>query len=300
LRRAASDGPHYAPMLTTRTGGFPLGFRQRGSDWERDLDGAIAWAKAEGLGVIDLGRSAEDVRRAQTAGMRVGTADLDAWGDLASPDPAERAAAVERNAVQAAEMAALDVAGLFCVLLPKDASRPRRENFGYLVESLRALAPRMSGLRLAIEGWPGPGALGCSPETIRALIQEVGPEIVGINYDPSHLLRMGIDPIRFLHEFADQVVHVHGKDTEIDDEAAYEIGWEQPGTFSDAKPFGSFAWRYTVPGHGRVRWTRVLEILRDRGYRGAVCIELEDASFMGSEEAEKRGVLAGARFLADV
>jgi sugar phosphate isomerase/epimerase len=44
-----------------------------------------------------------------------------------------------------------------------------------------------------------------TPETYRATVRECASPLHSINYDPSHLLRMGIDPIRFLKEFAPRV-----------------------------------------------------------------------------------------------
>ena len=130
------------------------------------------------------------------------------------------------------------------------------------------------------------------------MIKEVPSTSIGINYDPSHLIRMGIDPIRFLEEFADRVYHVHGKDTEVFAENVYEFGTEQPATFAKGHGFGSLAWRYTIPGHGEMRWLRAFEILKAHGYQGAVSIELEDENFNGSEEGEKMGILSGSQFLA--
>ncbi|RYG31873.1 sugar phosphate isomerase/epimerase [bacterium] len=199
-------------------------------------------------------------------------------------------------------MAEAGATNLFCVMLPKDPSLSRSENFGYMVEALGELCPKLEavGARLAVEGWPGPGALCCTPEGYRAAIKEVGSKGFGINYDPSHLLRMGIDPIRFVEEFAGSVAHVHGKDTEILEDALYEYGTEQPATFAKAMDFGAWHWRYTIPGHGRVRWTRAFQILAAAGYSGAVSIELEDEAFNGTEAGEKQGILLGAQFLSGV
>jgi sugar phosphate isomerase/epimerase len=185
-------------------------------------------------------------------------------------------------------------------MLPEDSSKPRKENFGYMVEGLSALTPVLEqhGAHVVIEGWPGPGALCCTPEGYRATLRECPSSAIGVNYDPSHLIRMGIDPIRFVQEFGDRVFHVHGKDTELYADALYEYGFEQPATFAQNYGFGGTTWRYTIPGHGVYPWVRGLQILQEKGYQGAVCIELEDENFNGSTEGEKQGILAGAQFLA--
>jgi len=287
-------------MLATRTGGFAVGFRRGWSDWQKDLDGLLKWAKGNGLGVIDVGGDADVIgKKIADAGLKIGTADLRNWRELISPDTGKRAEAVAKNGEYIKAATAAGARNFFVVMLPEKAELPRKENFRYMVESLAALAPVLEkhGGRMVMEGWPGPGALCCTPETLRATFREVPSKAMGINYDPSHLIRMGIDPVRFLEEFADRVYHVHGKDAEILTENQYEYGSEQPGTFRDAMGFGGWHWRYTIPGHGQMRWTKAFEILQGKGYAGAVCVELEDQSFNGTAEGERQGILAGAKFL---
>ena len=288
-------------MFTTRTGSFPIGFRRGWSDWQKDLDGLIAWAKANDIGVIDLGGDADTSgAKLKDSGIIAGSVDLPSWSGLITSDTAKRDEAIAKQAAYVEACAAHGINNYFLVMLPEDASKKRSENFALMVEGLNLLTPHLEkhGGRLVIEGWPGPGALCCTPEGYRAVIKEVPSTSIGINYDPSHLIRMGIDPIRFLEEFADRVYHVHGKDTEIFPESVYEYGTEQPATFGKGHGFGSLAWRYTIPGHGQMRWVRAFEILKDRGYKGAVSIELEDENFNTDEAGEKQGILSGSHFLA--
>ena len=153
------------------------------------------------------------------------------------------------------------------------------------------------GVRFACEVHPGQLAFDLySAEVVLDALD--GHEQFGFTFDPSHLHWQGVDPVEFLRRFADRVYHVHGKDTEIMPEGVYEYGTEQPLTFAKGHGFGSVSWRYTIPGHGQVRWVQAFEILKARGYAGAVSIELEDENFNGSEAGEKQGLLAGAHFLA--
>jgi sugar phosphate isomerase/epimerase len=121
---------------------------------------------------------------------------------------------------------------------------------------------------------------------------------MGINYDSSHLLRMGIDPMRFLREFVGRVYHVHGKDCTIIGENLYRYGNLQPATFADSFAYGGMNWRYTIPGHGLTDWIEVCTILKNNNYGGAISIELEDHFYDKTDEATQLGVLQGARFLA--
>lgn len=289
------------PMLSTRTGNFPIGFRRGWSAWQRDLDALVAWSKENDLSVVDLGSDTDVIgQKVRDAGITIGSADLPSWQGLITADAAQREEAVAKQAAYIEKCASFGVRNYFLVMLPADASKPRSENFALMVEGLNLLTPHLEahGGRLVIEGWPGPGALCCTPEGYRAVIEQVSSPTVGINYDPSHLIRMGIDPIRFLEEFYARVYHIHGKDTEVFPEGAYEYGTEQPATFAKGRGFGAHHWRYTIPGHGQTRWVRAFEILRDKGYDGAVSIELEDEHFNTDEAGEKQGILAGANFLA--
>ena len=287
--------------MNTRTGNFAIGFRRGGSAWQRDLPALLQWARDNGLSGVDLGRDAgETGRRVLDAGLRIGSADLKEWQGMISPDKATRQRAVEANAAYIQHNAALGPINYFVVMLPERPELPRAENFGYMVESFAQLAPVLEAAqaRIVIEGWPGPGALCCTPEGCRAFFKAVPAQVMGVNYDPSHLVRMGIDHVRFLSEFAARVYHVHGKDTELDAEALYDFGHEQPPTFARPVAFGGMTWRYTIPGHGQVRWVQVMRILAEQHYQGMISVELEDANFNGAPEAEQQGILLGANFLA--
>jgi sugar phosphate isomerase/epimerase len=287
--------------MKTRTGGFPLGFRRLGAGWARDNETLIAWIQENDVEVIDLNRDADvALKPFVKAGVLIGSVDLPDDKGMISPDSGRRAEAVAKNAEYVRKCAAYGPMNLFAVMLPEKPELPRAENFGYLLEGFGELVPVLeeSNTRLAIEGWPGPGALCCTPEGLRALFRELPSKAMGINYDPSHLVRQGIDPIRFLHDFGDRVYHIHGKDAELIPDNLYEYGHEQAPTFAKRFAFGGMAWRYTIPGHGVVRWVEAFRILADLGYDGTVSIELEDANFNGTEETEKLGILQGIHFLS--
>lgn len=287
--------------MKTRTGNFSIGWRRRNFDWEKNLDAMIEWAKANDLDVIDVGRDGETSAKAVIdAGLKVGSADLPVWQEMISPDAGKRKDAVARNAEYINDVAGLGVRNFFMCMLPEDRERPRAENFGYMVDSYGELAAAFEAndAHLVIEGWPGPGSLVCTPETYGALFEQVPSKAMGVNYDPSHLLRMGIDPLRFLREFIDRVYHVHGKDCYIIQENLYRYGNLQEPTFGKPFAYGGMNWRYTIPGHGLTDWIEVCTQLKEHGYSGAISIELEDHFYDKTDEATQLGVLQGARFLA--
>lgn len=290
--------------MQTKTGSYGIGFRRGWSEWNRDLDGLVKWASENGFACLDVGNDAPAAAPVvKGAGLALGSVDLPAWKELLSPDAEKRAAAVAKQTEYIEAVHA--VAGpmnYFIVMMPEDPSRPRSENFGYMVESSRKLAEVLerTSSKLVMEGYPGPGALCCTPETLRAFFKETQSPALGINYDPSHLIRMGIDSLRFLDEFSSRVYHVHAKDTELFEDARYEFGSEQPPCFAKPHGFGSVCWRYTLPGKGIANWSGILERLSQAGYQGYVSIELEDENFNGTTEGEQRGLLQSAEYLASV
>jgi sugar phosphate isomerase/epimerase len=286
--------------LKTATGGFAIGFRRGWSDWQKDIGDVIGWAKDNHMACLDLGKDADQCGvQVAAAGLRIGSADLPDWEGLSSGDADKRKASAERNAAYIQACAVSGVRNFFVVVFPDPEVAGRDEQFACALEGYGLLADalRDNDAQIVVEGYPGNSALVIAPESYRRFLGECKAPIA-VNYDPSHLLRMGIDPIRFLREFAPRVTHVHGKDTELFPEAVYEFGLELGPTRGGGHGFGAHTWRYTIPGQGEVRWREVLGLLAQAGYDGCVSIELEDENYNGSDEGEKRGILLGAQFLA--
>jgi sugar phosphate isomerase/epimerase len=280
----------------TRTGKFPIGFRLMGN---KDVAAVCQWMKGEGFGVLDLtANPPEDIAILKKHGIALGTIDLHEWADFPSmlaSDKGRRDAAVAKAMRRIHECAELGAKKFFTVMLTAEEGKPPQETFGYMVESYLRLKDTLEQTKtqISIEGWPAYMAHCCNPESYREFFKEMNSPAFGINYDPSHLIRLGIDHVRFLREFAPQVVHVHGKDTEIMPEKLYELGWETNLARLSGQP-----WRYTLPGHGEARWPVLFKILEEHKYAGAICIEHEDDVFSGTPELEKEGLIIGARFLA--
>ena len=288
--------------MQTRTGSFPIGFRLGRSDWQRRLAAAAAWAKVAGFESVDLPvASAEDVRVATEAGLAIGSADLLLMADLAHPDPGRRREVVAANVAYVPRAAAMGVRTLFTIVAA-DPARTRGENYRVAVDAFGPIADAAAaaGVTVAVEGFPGQGphhALLCTtPETCRAFLTDL-PRGVSLNYDPSHLIRLGVDHLRFLREFGRRVAHVHAKDTELFPEAAYELGLYQPSAFHPKHKHGDHTWRYALPGHGVARWTEIFRCLQAAGYAGRVSVELEDENFTGTEAGEKAGLGHAVAFL---
>jgi sugar phosphate isomerase/epimerase len=297
-------------MARTRTGSIPIGTRCNAA-WMSNVPDITAFAVEHGLECLDPGSwEPEKIKAITDAGLALGTVDLpQPWGDLASADSAKRNDAVD-TCVEFVKSVYDHGARIFfvCVLSePNETDRKKCmeyaiQGYGRLCEAIAPLPD--GGARIAMEGYPGSAPnysiLACTPESCRRILHETGAANLGINFDPSHLLRMGIDPVRFAEEFAPQVFHIHGKDTEILAEGVYEYGTQQQAEDPPKVPYGGTYWRYTIPGHGGARWSKMLGILAGSGYAGRLGIELEDMNYNGTEAGEKQGLIASRQFLETV
>lgn len=268
------------------------------------MEKTAAWAARNGIDVLDVpSLTAEIKQTCDRAGVGIGSVDAVSVSQLLSKDTTRREKAAEAVKKQMEGMAPLGAKVLFMCLIPEDRSMPRKETFAIWKDTFPELVrhAEKQGVYMAIEGWPGPApeypTIGCTPEMWRAMFEAIPSKHFGLNYDPSHLVRLGIDYLRALSEFGERVNHCHGKDTEILGEELYECG-VLPATFGAKYGFSEGSWRYTIPGHGQVEWERVAVRLDRFGYQGAISIELEDHRFWGTLEKERQGIVKAAEHLS--
>lgn len=153
------------------------------------------------------------------------------------------------------------------------------------------------GIRLCFENCPGFGgypmlteSMCYSPELWDALFDAVPSKAVGLEFDPSHLVYLGIDYLRALKEYAPRVFSVHAKDTEVDAEKLYRYGHLGRRIGGDDMPFN-----FRLPGYGVIDWGQVFKLLYDARYDGPVFIEHEDNLYGG--EQHKQGFLLAKNHL---
>lgn len=116
-----------------------------------------------------------------------------------------------------------------------------------------------------------------------------------LNYDPSHLVWLGIDPVEALRGHLDRVLHVQAKDVEVDAVARNRFGVF--GRAVDRSPWASGWWRYRVPGLGEVDWRRIVDTLHEAGYDGVVSVEHEDPVWSGDPQRVQPGLVIAERTL---
>jgi len=281
-----------------------IGFRIPGALGRLPLAELAAWAKSEGFAAIDLGSpDAERVAAVRGAGVDVGTIDLGGTREMLSPDADVRAKGIATAVGNLEAMAALGATKAFCTFFPVDPDQSRKVSFENWCLSFPEVGKVAAahGIRFAVEGWPGPkeSALGVTPETWRAMLAADTTGTLGINYDPSHLIRIGVDHKRFLREFAHKVVHAHGKDTRLDPEGAYLYGNLGP-SMDTVVGWGGGDWRYCIPGEGEADWAWICAELDRVGYDGHICVELEDYRYCMTVDGEKEGLCRTRDYLENL
>ena len=137
-----------------------------------------------------------------------------------------------------------------------------------------------------------PGFCVYNPETLLRLRAAVG-DAIGANFDPSHLIWQGIDPVAAIRALEGAIYHFHAKDTKVD---KYNVA---VNGVLDTKSFGDEihrAWIFRSVGYGNGLdfWRAIISNLRLVGYDKVMSIEHED-SLMNQDE----GLAHAAAFLKD-
>ncbi|HKS97765.1 MAG TPA: sugar phosphate isomerase/epimerase, partial [Terriglobia bacterium] len=117
---------------------------------------------------------------------------------------------------------------------------------------------------------------------------------LGLEFDPSHLVRQFIDPVSTAWDFRDRILAVHAKDTEITEPVLQQVGIHGEGW-----------WRYRIPGQGLIDWPKFITVLLQVDFSGGIAVEHEDRFWdeppsNGSPEfpqARKDGFILARRFL---
>ena len=120
-----------------------------------------------------------------------------------------------------------------------------------------------------------PGFCVYNPETLLRLRKEVG-DVIGANFDPSHLIWQGIDPVAAIRELKGAIYHFHAKDTKIDKYNTAKFGVLDTKHYSDE---ANRAWIFRSVGYGNGLdyWRDMISNLRLVGYDKVMSIEHEDS-----------------------
>jgi sugar phosphate isomerase/epimerase len=231
---------------------------------------------------------------AQRYGVRI--SGLGYYPNPLAADPAERETYIAhiKKVIAASALLGVNVMNTF---IGRDPAKSIEDNWPLFEEvwpPIIAFAEQQN-VRIGIENcpmlfsldeWPGGKNLAISPEVWRRMFERIPSQHFGLNFDPSHLIWQHIDYVRAIYDFRDRLVHVHAKDEKILTDLIYERGilglkWHIP----------------KLPGLGSVEWGKFFSALTDTGYRGPVCIEVEDRAYEDSLDSRKRALSQSKRYL---
>ncbi len=126
------------------------------------------------------------------------------------------------------------------------------------------------GVRYALEVHPTEIAFDIHTAQ-RALEAIDHREEFGFNFDPSHLIWQGVDPVEFIRAFPDRIYHVHIKDAIVTLDGRSGI-LASHLNFGDARR----GWDFRSPGRGGVNFEEIIRALNDINYTGPLSVEWED------------------------
>jgi sugar phosphate isomerase/epimerase len=290
---------------------------------ERSLEDIAAFARAEGFEALELAAwpgegnrpfvarhlapeafDGAERERVQAAleGNGLTLSALAYYDNNLHPDPAEREAIHThlRACIDAASQLGGVPVGTF---VGRDPAKSVAENLRDAEQVFPALVDYAGerGVKLMIEncvmeGWHPdgyPGNLAYSPELWEWMFG-LG---LFLNFDPSHLLWLGVDPVEALKGHVDKVIHAHAKDAETFPEQRNRYGFFGRLSTRAEDPWDMGWWRYRMPGMGQVDFAGYVAALRDGGYDGVISIEHEDPEYGGSPEKIDEGLRKGLEHL---
>ena len=117
----------------------------------------------------------------------------------------------------------------------------------------------------------------------RAIDAVDGRPEFGFNFDPSHLLWQGVDPVEFLRAFPERIYHVHMKDAIVTLNG-------RSGILASHLNFGDprRGWDFRSLGRGGINFEEIIRALNAAGYSGPLSVEWEDSGMdreHGAKEA---------------
>ncbi len=215
-----------------------------------------------------------------------------------APDPDERRTYVEhlRAVIDAAHLLGLGNVNTF---IGRDPAKSVDANWAAFDEVWPPLVRYAGerGIKIGIENcqmlftndeWPGGKNLATSQAIWREMFRRIPDANFGLNYDPSHMIWQQMDEVAPITEFAARLHHMHAKDARLDRDRLNQVGvLATPNSYHTPK----------LPGMGDVRWGAFFSALTDAGYRGPVCVEVEDRAYEGSLDDRKRALRQSALYL---
>ena len=275
------------------------------------LDEVVTFAREAGFEVVELmcwpkgkadrryaGVTHMDVTNFKPQKVKGHVSALGYYPNPLCPDEREAEVCINhlKRVISAAPQLGLNIVNTF---VGRDPQRSLKDNWALFQERWPGIVKHAEacGVRIAIENcpmlftrdeWPGGKNMAVCPAIWREMFERIPSKNFGLNYDPSHLVWQFMDPVKPIRELADRIFHVHAKDARVMRDRLDDVGiLATPLEYHEPK----------LPGLGEVPWPDFFAALNEIGYRGAVCVELEDRAFEGSLDDRKRGLVHAKTFL---
>ena len=232
----------------------------------------------------------------QAAGVSI--SGLGYYPNPLTPDEAEARRADEhlRAVIRAAAVLGVPQVNTF---VGRDPAKSIDHNWPRFLDVWRPLVAfaEQQGVKIGIENcpmlftadeWPGGKNLAISPAIWRRMFADIPSPHFGLNFDPSHLVWQHMDYLAPLREFRDRLFHVHAKDARVERHCLNDVGiLATPLQYHTPK----------LPGLGDVDWGAVVATLNDIGYRGPVCVEVEDRAYEDSLQSRQAALRQSLTYL---
>jgi len=214
------------------------------------------------------------------------------WGDGNPAEVNARAAEELMNTARAAQKLGVEVVNGFTgssiwhlfYSFPPNLPEMIDEGFQLLAERFNPILDVFAecGVKFALEVHPTEIAfdLYSAERALEALNYR---EEFGFNFDPSHLLWQGVDPVEFIRAFPDRIYHVHMKDAIVTLNG-------RSGILASHLNFGDphRGWDFRSLGRGGVNFEEIIRALNAIDYDGPLSVEWEDSGMdreHGAKEA---------------
>lgn len=250
------------------------------------------------IDVHDMSESRASEIKSMTASYGVSISGLGYYPNPLAADAEESAQAVEhlREVIDAAAILGIGRVNSF---VGRDPVKSVDDNWPRFLQVWKPLVDHAEsqGVKIGIENcpmlftadeWPGGKNLAHSPAIWRRMFDAIPSDHFGLNYDPSHLVFQQMDYLKPMRDFAERIFHVHAKDVRVDRHLLDEVGiLGYPNAYHTPK----------LPGLGEVDWGKFFSTLGDAGYRGPVCVEVEDRIYEKTLDSRKLALKQSYDFL---
>ncbi len=201
-------------------------------------------------------------------------------GQLAKPMTKE-VSLIKERCIDCAKLFGADVVSTFAGAIEGAAVFEAIDKFKEVFGELTKRAED-NGVKIGLENAHSNGFwyratnnIGFCPSAWEMMFHAINSDFLGLTWEPSHQIEQFIDVYAQLEEWLPKIFHIHGKDGKLNWEHIKKYGaW-----------FGQHYCDHRFPGMGDSDWTKILNQLYSKGYKGDIAIEgFHDPVYNGNSE----------------